>query len=66
VREVALAHLRALQVPEARNKRFLLSAESLWFKDIAGILKNEFRGSYKVRDRELIYCTVKLASIFDP
>jgi hypothetical protein len=46
VREVALAHLRALQVPEARNKRFLLS--------------------YKVRDRELIYCTVKLASIFDP
>lgn len=31
VREVAEAHLKALLVPEARNQRFILSSESLWF-----------------------------------
>ena len=35
VREVAMAHLQALKVPEAGMNRFILSSENLWFKDIA-------------------------------
>lgn len=42
VREVAFAHLQALKVPEARNKRFILSSGSVWFKDIASALKNHY------------------------
>lgn len=32
VRDVAQAHLQAIKVDEAKNKRFVLSSESLWFK----------------------------------
>jgi len=42
VRDVAYAHIQALfsQTLENRNDRFLLSAESLWVKDIIQILKD--------------------------
>jgi nucleoside-diphosphate-sugar epimerase len=65
VRDVALAHFKALTVPEARNQRFICSAESLWFREIAEALKEEFGADYKFNTKELKYCTVKLASIFD-
>ena len=42
VREVAMAHLQALKVPEAGMNRFILSSENLWFKDIAQILNERF------------------------
>lgn len=42
VREVALAHLRAVKVEEAKNQRFILSNEPLWFRDMARILKEEY------------------------
>ena len=35
VRDVALAHLKAIQVPAAANKRFLLVESSPEFKDYA-------------------------------
>jgi dihydroflavonol-4-reductase len=36
VRDVALAHLKCLQVPEAANKRFILSSHRVIYKDIYG------------------------------
>lgn len=42
VREVAQAHLMGIKVEEARNKRYILSAESLWFKDMGAILKEKY------------------------
>lgn len=64
VREVAQAHLQAIKVPEARNKRFALSSKSLWFKDISQILKDKYP-MYKAKTTELGYCPVKFASFFD-
>ena len=66
VREVAFAHLQGIKVPEARNQRFILCTESLWFKQIAETLKEEYGEFYKFKTGELKYCTVKLASFFDP
>lgn len=37
----------------------------MWFKSIADILKDEYGQWYKFKTKELKYCTVKLASIFD-
>lgn len=65
VRDVAFAHLQALKVPEARNQRFVLNNQSLWFKEIAEILKAEYGQWYKFKTGELKYCTLKIACIFD-
>ncbi len=43
VRDVALAHIRAMELPQAGGKRFLLTAENLWFKDLAVLFDKEFR-----------------------
>ena len=65
VRDCAQAHLQALKVPEARNSRFILSAETLWFKDYAQALKEKYPRN-KIKSGELGYCPVKVASWFDP
>ncbi|RWS30614.1 putative uncharacterized oxidoreductase-like protein [Leptotrombidium deliense] len=43
VRDVALAHIRALTVPEAAGKRHLIVTSSVMMKDIAVILQKEFK-----------------------
>lgn len=35
VREVAEAHVKGITVAEAANKRFILSAETLWFRQVS-------------------------------
>lgn len=42
VRDVALAHLRCIQVPEAANKRFLLNSHRVMYKDIYGWLAAKY------------------------
>ena len=64
VRECAVAHLQGIKVPEAKNQRFILSSDSLWFKDIAQALKNSYP-QYNIKTKELAYCPVKLVSFFD-
>lgn len=65
VREVAQAHLEAVLRPEAAGKRFILKAESLWFKEIAEILKEEFGKDFSFATREVKYWMVYLVSFFD-
>ena len=38
VRDVSLAHLRALKVEEAKNKRFIVSSEDLWIREYAAMI----------------------------
>lgn len=64
VRDVALAHLQAVKVPRAANKRVLLVESTLWFKEIADIL-NEAFPEYQVKTNELGYCPVKMLSLFN-
>lgn len=64
VRECALAHLRALQIDEAKNKRFILGSASFWLKDLAKTLK-EIYPDYKISHKEISYCPIKFASYFN-
>jgi nucleoside-diphosphate-sugar epimerase len=63
IRECALAHLRALTVPEAKNKRFIIGEKGLWIREVAEILRQEFP-EYNIKSREISYCPIKLASFF--
>ena len=42
VRDVAEAHLKAIKVDAAKNKRFILSAEDLWQREYAALIAEEF------------------------
>ena len=67
VREVAEAHLQGLKRKEAANKRFTLVNTSLWFKDIAQTLHDEFHPQgYNFSTTELKYCLLSVASWFMP
>lgn len=43
VRDVALAHVKALEKPEYVGRRYLIVSECKWMKDIACIIKKEFK-----------------------
>jgi dihydroflavonol-4-reductase len=65
VEDVALAHLRAIQRPEAAGKRFILSCESLWMRDIATSMANEFNPQgFRIKTGEISYYLVWVISIF--
>ena len=64
VRDVSLAHLRAIKYPEAANKRILINADSLWITDIARVLAKEYP-DLKVTTREFGYCPIKMMSYID-
>ena len=63
VRDVARAHLNALTIPEAANKRFLLVGEALWLHDIALLLKEKYGKEYpRIPTRVLPKWLVNLSS----
>lgn len=64
VREVALAHLNAILVDEAKNQRFLLGNTSMWIRDVANTLKAIYP-EYKISSKEISYCPIKFASFFN-
>ena len=66
VRDVALAHVRALEEPEAAGKRIILAAEEMWMADFATILHDEFAPQgYEFKTSVPPYCFIRFASIFD-
>lgn len=42
VRDLAFAHLQAIKVPEAKNRRFFCTNESVWFKDLVAPIADRF------------------------
>jgi len=42
VEDVSLAHLRAITTPEAAGKRFILSGQNIWLREVAQIMATEF------------------------
>ncbi len=42
VRDVAQAHLQAIKIEGAKNKRFILSSDSVWFKEMADVLREKY------------------------
>ena len=65
VRDVALAHVRALEEPEAAGKRVILAAEEMWMADFGKILHDEFQPQgYEFKTSVPPYCFMRFASIF--
>ena len=66
VRDVALAHIRAMQVPEAAGNRHLLCTQSFCFLDLAKICAEEFGSQgYEVPKKTAPYFLMKLRGFFD-
>lgn len=67
VRDVARAHIKAMETDAADGQRYLCCAnEHLWMEDMAEILKNEFgKYGYNVRTRKLWHFMFKIASLWD-
>lgn len=66
VREAAHAHLKAIEVEEAANQRFILSGKTMWLTEIAQLLHTEFNPlGYKFKPKELAYCLTKFVGFFN-
>lgn len=64
VRSVADLLIRAMELPQAANNRYIASSGYLTFKDVAGILKKEYPDK-KIPSKEFPDVLVKLFSNFD-
>ena len=66
VREVALAHVNALSLPDTEGKRYAIFGESMWFKGFAGIIEEKYgpRG-YKLPTSEMWYTTFYMVGWLD-
>lgn len=65
VRDAALAHLRAAVEPAAKNQRIMVVNKALWMTEMAKILNYTFP-NYKVPEKVLPYCSVKMISMVSP
>lgn len=66
VRDVALAHVKALEGPEHVGKRYLIHSECMWMKDIARLVQKEFKPlGYFVPTMAVPSALVWLGSYFD-
>jgi nucleoside-diphosphate-sugar epimerase len=66
VRDVAEAHVRAMEAPEAAGQRFICSGEFYWRADVARVLKAHLAArGYKIATRELPDWAVCLFALID-
>ncbi len=67
VRDVAEAHIRAMLEPAAAGERFIVSGPSLWFREIAAILRQAHPElARKIPRRDLPDWLMRLVARFDP
>ena len=65
VREVAEAHVKALEIPDAAGKRFITDAQDMWMPEMGKILHDEFAPQgYKFCCKEPPFCAIKVAAVF--
>ena len=66
VRDVALAHRLAMEIPAAAGQRFICAGDHVWVRDIAKILAAEFGPlGYRIPTRDLPYWLLWIAGRFD-
>jgi len=67
VRDVANAHVKAMQNPEAAGNRYVCANEFLWMTEVAAILRSKLAPEgRKIKTLELPNWMVKLVALFDP
>jgi len=65
VRDVAKAHLLAMEKPEAANKRFIVASKTRWFKDIVSLFA-QAKPELKIPVRKMPSCLVYIAALCSP
>jgi len=66
VRNVALAHLRCMELPEAAGHRHILFGSNMWMPDLARVLRKEFKPQgYKVPKCAMPGFLLSLVGCFD-
>ena len=66
VRDVAQAHLLALEKPDSNGNRYLLAERTMWLLDMTKILQGEFKQyGYKVASKTIGKCLLRIAALFD-
>ena len=62
VRDCALAHLKAIKVPEAAGKRFILVSRGIWIPELAGWLDAAYGDCYDIPSWHMPRCLISLGS----
>ncbi|OQV22886.1 putative uncharacterized oxidoreductase [Hypsibius exemplaris] len=66
VRDVALAHVRAMTLPDANGQRFIINTGGMWFRDVALVLEREFKHQgYNIPTMMAPKLFVSIAACFD-
>ncbi len=65
VRDCAEAHFKALTVPEAANKRFVVVERACWFQDFGEILHKHYGDRYNVAHKPMSKCLAWFIGLFD-
>lgn len=68
VRDLAVAHVQAMEAPAAAGERFIINGDFMWMKDIAAVLRQRLGGrpGVKIPTKELPDWIVKLGAGFSP
>ena len=64
VRDCALAHLKALTIPEAKNKRIILYKDTMWIPQLAKWLRQDYGKFYDVPTSVISSSYVSFGSYF--
>jgi dihydroflavonol-4-reductase len=64
-RDVAKAHVRAVERPETAGNRYILSAGSLWFTEMTRVLKEAYPAR-RIASRPAPKPLLRLLALFDP
>ena len=65
VRDCAAIHVAAMEAKNAGGRRLMAAGETLWFKDIADILRSAYPDAKKLPKGDMPNAIVKLIGIFD-
>ena len=65
VRDVADAHIAAMEVSEAAGERFICSSEALWLREVGAILAEAYPGR-KIPTKEMPNWLVRILANFNP
>ncbi|KAL8593570.1 hypothetical protein ACOMHN_024273 [Nucella lapillus] len=66
VRDVAMAHVKAMTLPEAAGHRHLILNTNMWMKEIAQLLAKEFKPQgYSVPTMNCPYFALWMSALFD-
>ncbi len=66
VRDVALAHIQAMTIPEAAGKRHIIANNNMWVADLAKFYDEEFTcQGYSIPTKTAPYFLLWLSSLFD-